>query len=93
MYSITEYVVRSTNLSIAVEWKVNDLTTPPDNLEYLLSYIKKTTPGEMLTWINTTWTSNTVRLCFIYFIYFITRENYDHQMIAKIIGGYREWML
>lgn len=60
VYSVTEIIVRNTtNVSIAVEWKINDPTTAPDSLTYLLSYTKKTAPGDNVVWKNMTWTSNT----------------------------------
>lgn len=63
VYSVTEIIVRNTtNVSIAVEWKINDPTTAPDSLTYLLSYTKKTAPGDNVVWKNMTWTSNTVGL-------------------------------
>lgn len=64
VYSVTEYMVRKTNVSIVVEWKVNDQTPAPNNLEYLLSYTKKTTPGNSVVWKNMTWTTNTVSYFF-----------------------------
>lgn len=63
VYSVTEYTVKGTNVSIVVQWKVNDQKTALDNLEYLLSYTKKTTPGNPVVWKNMTWTTNTVSFC------------------------------
>ncbi|KAG0721757.1 Sortilin-related receptor [Chionoecetes opilio] len=59
VYSVTKYTVRNTNVSITVEWNVNDLTSAPDNLLYLLSYTKNTTAGDHVVWKNMTWTTNT----------------------------------
>lgn len=58
-YAVTDYLVNITDVSLVVEWIVNGQTPAPDNLEYLLSYTRQTTPGNSVVWKNVTWTTNT----------------------------------